>query len=98
METFFMKNIKRDIRALTKEDLINFFIKNSEKAFKGKQVYEWLWKKGAHSFDQMTNLSIDSRNLLKKSFDINHIEVDTCLLYTSPSPRDCRLSRMPSSA
>ena len=60
-----MKNIKRDIRALTKEDLINFFIKNSEKAFKGKQVYEWLWKKGAHSFDQMTNLSIDSRNLLK---------------------------------
>ena len=72
-----MKNIKRDIRALTKEDLINFFIKNSEKAFKGKQVYEWLWKKGAHSFDQMTNLSIDSRNLLKKSFDINHIEVDT---------------------
>ena len=22
----------------------------------------------------------------------------TCLLYTSPSPRDCRLSRMPSSA
>ena len=23
---------------------------------------------------------------------------NTCLLYTSPSPRDCRLSRMPSSA
>ena len=26
------------------------------------------------------------------------IEVDTCLLYTSPSPRDKRQSRMPSSA
>ena len=25
-------------------------------------------------------------------------EGDHCLLYTSPSPRDCRLSRMPSSA
>ena len=23
---------------------------------------------------------------------------NSCLLYTSPSPRDCRLSRMPSSA
>ena len=23
---------------------------------------------------------------------------DTCLLYTSPSPRDCKTSRMPSSA
>ena len=29
-------------------------------------------------------------------FDINH--PDTCLLYTSPSPRDATLSRMPSSA
>ena len=25
-------------------------------------------------------------------------EADTCLLYTSPSPRDATLSRMPSSA
>ena len=25
-------------------------------------------------------------------------EMKHCLLYTSPSPRDCRLSRMPSSA
>ena len=24
--------------------------------------------------------------------------ISSCLLYTSPSPRDCRLSRMPSSA
>ena len=27
-----------------------------------------------------------------------HVVVDTCLLYTSPSPRDKRQSRMPSSA
>ena len=26
------------------------------------------------------------------------ISIGGCLLYTSPSPRDCRLSRMPSSA
>ena len=25
-------------------------------------------------------------------------EISTCLLYTSPSPRDCKTSRMPSSA
>ena len=28
----------------------------------------------------------------------NALEVDVCLLYTSPSPRDGLLSRMPSSA
>ena len=30
--------------------------------------------------------------------DIDHKKVLTCLLYTSPSPRDGLLSRMPSSA
>ena len=37
--------------------------------------------------------------LLRESFVIGGVEVDmTCLLYTSPSPRDRSLSRMPSSA
>ena len=31
-------------------------------------------------------------------FDISNNYIDTCLLYTSPSPRDGLLSRMPSSA
>ena len=30
--------------------------------------------------------------------DMPYIVIDTCLLYTSPSPRDGLLSRMPSSA
>ena len=30
--------------------------------------------------------------------DVNSLHVKTCLLYTSPSPRDATLSRMPSSA
>ena len=31
-------------------------------------------------------------------FDLCNTEIQTCLLYTSPSPRDQRGSRMPSSA
>ena len=31
-------------------------------------------------------------------FGIGGVGGDTCLLYTSPSPRDCTRSRMPSSA
>ena len=34
----------------------------------------------------------------KPSTHIKFGESTACLLYTSPSPRDCRLSRMPSSA
>lgn len=67
---------KKDIRALTKDELIAFFTNNGYRAFRGKQVYEWLWKKGVHDFDDMTNLPKDTRQILQESFSINHIEVD----------------------
>lgn len=54
-----------------------FFTAHGDKAFRGKQVYEWLWKKGVHQFDDMTNLSLETRQLLNDAFSINHIEVDT---------------------
>lgn len=69
-------NSKQDIRALTKEELRDFFISQNDKSFRGNQVYEWLWKKGAHTFDDMTNISKETRQLLNSHFVINHIEVD----------------------
>ena len=67
---------KKDIRALTKEQLRDFFVAQGDKAFRGNQVYEWLWQKSAHSFDGMTNLSKDVRHMLSSNFVINHIQVD----------------------
>ena len=72
-----MEQIKKDIRALSKEDLRSFFESIGEKPFRGDQVYQWLWSKGAHSFDQMTNLSIQTRAHLQAHFVINHIKVDS---------------------
>ncbi len=68
---------KKDIRALSKEELRNFFVTNKDKAFRGNQVYEWLWSKGAHSFEDMTNISKGTRAMLEDNFVINHIKVDT---------------------
>ena len=68
---------KKDIRALSKESLRDFFVANGDKAFRGNQVYEWLWSKGAHTFDDMTNVSKETRFLLQENFVINHINVDT---------------------
>lgn len=68
--------IKRDIRAFTKEQLRTFFEEKGEKAFRGNQVYEWLWQKSAHSFEGMTNLSKEVRRMLEDNFVINHIKVD----------------------
>lgn len=67
---------KKDIRALTKDQLRDFFITHGDKAFRGNQVYEWLWNKAAHTFDDMTNLSKETRAMLDESFVINHIKVD----------------------
>lgn len=67
---------KKDIRALSKEQLRDFFVSNGDQSFRGNQVYEWLWTKGAHHFDDMTNLSKSTRTMLETNFVINHIQVD----------------------
>ncbi|RDY58956.1 23S rRNA (adenine(2503)-C(2))-methyltransferase RlmN [Flagellimonas nanhaiensis] len=71
-----MERTKKDIRALTKEQLRDFFVDQGDKAFRGNQVYEWLWQKSAHSFDAMTNISLETRKMLDDNFVINHIRVD----------------------
>jgi 23S rRNA (adenine2503-C2)-methyltransferase len=68
---------KKDIRALTKDALRDFFVANGDKAFRGNQVYEWLWSKGAHSFEDMTNVSKETRAMLEANFVINNVKVDT---------------------
>ncbi|WP_372746791.1 23S rRNA (adenine(2503)-C(2))-methyltransferase RlmN, partial [Lutibacter sp.] len=37
---------------------------------------EWLWSKSAHSFEAMTNISLETREMLENNFVINHIKVD----------------------
>ncbi|MAW66050.1 MAG: 23S rRNA (adenine(2503)-C(2))-methyltransferase RlmN [Flavobacteriales bacterium] len=61
---------KQNIRLLSPEELKPFFLDMGEKVFRAKQVHEWLWKKSAQSFDDMTNLSIKTRERLKEHFSI----------------------------
>lgn len=46
-----------------------------EKAFRAKQVYEWLWQKSCTSFDEMSNLSKPLREKLRAHFTINAVSV-----------------------
>lgn len=70
-----MEVTKRDIRALSLDELKTVFIENGDQAFRAKQVYEWLWKKSARSFDEMTNLSKATRELLDANFVIRAVEI-----------------------
>ncbi|QHT69354.1 23S rRNA (adenine(2503)-C(2))-methyltransferase RlmN [Rhodocytophaga rosea] len=67
---------KKDIRKLSLPEIKDFLVQQGEQAFRSKQIYEWLWKKSAHSFDQMTNLSVSLRQKLGDHFVINAVSVD----------------------
>lgn len=60
--------MSKDIRTLSLIDLEVFFDQINEKKFRAKQVYEWLWKKNAHTFEEMSNLSLPIREQLKTQF------------------------------
>lgn len=66
---------KQNIRGLELSELIDFFTQHGEQGFRAKQVYEWLWKKQATSFDVMTNLSVKTRNLLETYFEIKVVTI-----------------------
>jgi len=66
---------KQNIRGLELNELKIFFTENGEKAFRAKQVFEWLWKKQATTFDEMTNLSVSTRELLNTHFEINAVTI-----------------------
>ena len=67
---------KKDIRSLSIEELTSFFKSNNMPTYRANQVYNWLWKKSCLSFDEMTNISLELRTLMKSKFVINHIKID----------------------
>ena len=68
---------KKDIRALSLPELRNVFVEMGEKAFRANQVYEWLWQKAAHSFEEMSNLSKELREKLNLNFSIHAVKINS---------------------
>ncbi|CAN5623798.1 23S rRNA (adenine(2503)-C(2))-methyltransferase RlmN [soil metagenome] len=66
-----------NIRDLSQEELKTFFGSKGEKPYRAKQVWEWLWKFRARSFEEMSNLSKEVRGLLENNFSIRVVEIDT---------------------
>lgn len=73
--TFAQMTEKQNIRALELDELKEFFSNHGEKPFRAKQVFEWLWKKQAISLDEMSNLSVATRELLKDHFIIQAVTI-----------------------
>lgn len=72
-----LKTAQKNIRHLALSDLEQYFESIGEKEFRAKQVYEWVWQKGALSFADMTNLSKQLRQQLGETFIFPSLAIDT---------------------
>jgi 23S rRNA (adenine2503-C2)-methyltransferase len=71
-----MKNGPVNIRTLSLNELEDYFLALGEKKFRAKQVYEWLWTKQAHQFEEMTNLGKEMRAKLATDFTLPSLKID----------------------
>lgn len=65
---------KIDIKSLNLEELTDELVSHGEKAFRAKQMYEWMHVKLARSFDEMTNLSRSFRELSAQRYSFTALQ------------------------
>jgi len=63
-------NERKDIRLLTRDELLSVLKEMGEPKYRADQVWKWLWNEGTDQFDKMTNLSKSLREKLEKDFFI----------------------------
>ena len=65
---------KKDIKSLSLEELKKELETKGEKAFRAKQMYEWMHVKLAEDFDSMTNLSKEFRERCKEWYTYTSLQ------------------------
>lgn len=58
----------KSIYSIKREDLEEYFVSKGDKKFRATQVFEWLYRKKAKSFDEMTNLNKKTIEMLNSEF------------------------------
>ena len=65
---------KTDIKSLNLEELTAFITASGEKAFRAKQLYEWMHKKLAPGYEEMTNLPKALKERLKETCEYTSLQ------------------------
>lgn len=67
---------KTDIRSQSLAELQKSFAEMGQPAYRARQVFDWMWKLGAKSFDDMTNVPASLRLDLSERFTFQSIALD----------------------
>ncbi|TDM07309.1 23S rRNA (adenine(2503)-C(2))-methyltransferase RlmN [Macrococcus lamae] len=71
----FMPNFdKPSIYSLQLDELKEWLADNKQQGFRAKQIFDWLYVKRITSFDEMSNLSKELRQLLEEQFSITTLK------------------------
>ncbi len=72
-----MPSEKPNIRNLSSSELIHVITQGGFPKFRASQVYDWIWKRNARTFDDMRNVSSPLVEFLNEHYHIDHLMVDT---------------------
>ena len=64
-----------DIRSLSFPELLGYLDGCGEKPFRATQIFDWIYKKNATSFEEMKNLSKDLRERLSNDFIFEQLQI-----------------------
>lgn len=67
--------IKKNLKTFSLTELEDFLTSLGMKKYRVSQVYQWLYQKGAASFDEMTNLSKEERQSLNEKAYISSLKL-----------------------
>lgn len=72
-----MERSVKDIKSLNLEELTEYITGLGEKAFRAKQIYQWMHVRGVSSFDEMTDIPKKLRENLKENCVLNALQQET---------------------
>lgn len=67
--------MKSNIKSFTLDELKNEMIALGEKGFRAEQIFKWLHQENVQSFEEMTNISKEFREVLNEKYTINNFKI-----------------------
>lgn len=65
---------KKDIKNFSQKKLADWLQEHGEKTYRAGQIFKWVYLRQCDTFDEMTDLSKSTREILKNNFSINRLE------------------------
>lgn len=70
-----MQNKKENLIGLSFDELLEKIVAIKQKPFRAKQIWNWIYVRGAKTFEEMSDVSKDFRQILDEKFSINYPEI-----------------------